>query len=202
MTGKEHDTELRIMEAAVNVFTYKGFDGARMQEIADTAGINKALLHYYFRSKERLFDAVFKQVTSRIFPPILQILDEDLPFLEKIIRFVNTFIDILLANPQIPAFILHEINNNPSRFTGINQNQGIESLRISRQIQSEIHAGRIRATKPEHLLVNLLSICVFPFISRPLLKSLLQTDEPGFNLFLESRKSEIVNFFIQSIRIM
>jgi TetR/AcrR family transcriptional regulator len=201
MTGKEHVTETRIMEAAEEVFTRRGFDGARMQEIADTAGINKALLHYYFRSKERLFNAVFRQVTSRIFPPIMQILEEDLPFLEKIIRFINTFIDLLVANPQIPAFILHEINNNPARFSGISQNHGIDSLRISRQIQSEIQAGRIRAAKPEHLLVNLLSMCVFPFIARPLVKGLLQMDEPGFELFLESRKSEIVNFFIQSISV-
>jgi TetR/AcrR family transcriptional regulator len=202
MKGKEHITESKILDAAKEVFMHKGFDGARMQEIADAAGINKALLHYYFRSKEKLFDAAFRQAASQLFPSALQILEEDQPFTDKIVRFINTYIDILIANPLLPAFVLHEINNNPSKLAEIVKNSGVDPGRINHQVQAEINAGRIRADKPEHIMVNLLSMCIFPFTAQVVIKEMLRMSDPEFNLFMEARKSEIVNFFMQSIKVI
>src|ERR1039457_636211 len=114
MTEQEKSTEEIIFEAAQTVFVQKGFDGARMQEIAETAGINKALLHYYYRTKEKLFNAIFERVISHFIPKVLDFIESDKTVLEKIEFFVHTYIDVILSNPFIPHFVINEINRNPA----------------------------------------------------------------------------------------
>ncbi len=109
------NTEDRILEAAKEVFIAKGFDGARMQEIADTAEINKALLHYYFRNKDKLFEAVFEETLLQIGPMVLSFVNEPIPLEVKIWKFVDDYIEIIRNNPKLPLFILNEIHVNPDR---------------------------------------------------------------------------------------
>src|SRR5690606_32367118 len=118
MPAIEKETEERILDSARDVFHERGYDGARMQEIADRAGINKALLHYYFRSKDQLFETIFKATVSKFLPAVLQNLAGDETVSVKIHRFVSSYIDTLKANPFIAAFILHELNRNPDRVRG------------------------------------------------------------------------------------
>ena len=103
---KKDTTEEKILDAAQTVFTRKGMDGARMQEIANEAGINKALLHYYFRSKQKLFEAIFKQVFKQIFPDIKAFIHSEIPLEKKLGIFVEKYIDLLMKNPFLPSFSL------------------------------------------------------------------------------------------------
>ncbi|MCC7466595.1 MAG: TetR/AcrR family transcriptional regulator, partial [Saprospiraceae bacterium] len=109
-------TEQRIFEAAHEVFTQKGMDGAKMQEIADKAGINKALLHYYYRSKEKLYEAVVKAIMAKAVPNVRKVLESDLPLEEKITRFIDFYIGLISRNTFIPLFIISESNKHPDRF--------------------------------------------------------------------------------------
>src|ERR687896_1327771 len=104
------DTEQRILEAARVVFIRRGTAGARMQEIAHEAGVNQALLHYYFRSKDRLAEAAFREVAGRILPTVFEILGSDATIEEKVQRFVNLYIDSLGASPFLPGYLLSELH--------------------------------------------------------------------------------------------
>ncbi len=132
MKSKDISTEEKILEAAKEVFLKKGFDGARMQEIADTAGINKAMLHYYFRTKDRLFEHIFVTAISNIFPKVGGIFISDAPFEDKIRAFIRDYLSFILQNPFLPIFILHEMSANPERliehFTKFNFNEKVGYL--------------------------------------------------------------------------
>ncbi|NVO18618.1 MAG: helix-turn-helix transcriptional regulator [Bacteroidetes bacterium] len=199
MTNSLGNTELLILEAARKVFIHKGYAGARMQEIADEAGINKALLHYYFRGKDQLFDAVFTQAIASFLPMIQQVLIAELPLKEKISLFVNTYVDTLILNPHIPAFVIHELNTDPGRFIEKLKNNGINPDIILGQIKKEAADGNIREINGEHFLINLLGMCLFPFMARTVVQGLLRMDNEQYNIFLEERKKEIVQFIMCSI---
>ena len=113
---KDLTTEERILTAARQVFLSRGMDGARMQDIADEAGINKALLHYYFRSKDQLFERIFLEVANAFLPKVFAILDSDLTLFEKIERFCKEYISQVMTTPYVPIFILNEINRQPQEF--------------------------------------------------------------------------------------
>jgi TetR/AcrR family transcriptional regulator len=112
----DQSTEQLILGAAKKVFVRKGMAGARMQDIADEAGINKALLHYYFRSKEKLFEMIFMEAAAKLFPRINAIFNADQSLFEKIESFCEEYISIVMENPYLPLFVLYEINQNPEYF--------------------------------------------------------------------------------------
>jgi TetR/AcrR family transcriptional regulator len=202
MTEKENNTEKLILDAAKNVFLRKGLDGARMQEIADEAGINKALLHYYFRSKDKLFETIFQEAFKQFLPRVSDLIVSDKPIFEKIWGFVETYIDMLMANPHVPIFILSELNHNPDRLINIFQGFGIQPQFFAAQIQKEIDAGVIRPVNPRHLIVNMLAMCVFPFVGRPIIKGILfQNDDVQYQVFLQERKTEITLFIINALKV-
>jgi TetR/AcrR family transcriptional regulator len=199
MVAQNSNTEQVILDAAHKVFIRKGLAGARMQEIADEAGINKALLHYYFRGKDQLFEAVFAQVLANFLPVIKNVLEKEMPFREKIILFVETYTGILLANPHIPAFIIQELNTYPGRFVDKLKIYGIKPDLLFNQIQIDVSKGVIREIRGDHFVVNLLGMCLFPFIARPVVQGMLQKTDNQYELFLKERKEEIVEFITHSI---
>jgi len=193
-------TEKRILEAARTHFHEKGFAGARMQKIADEAGINKAMLHYYYRTKEQLFQAVFQQDIQKLMPEIIQILTSDLSLYQKIRQFADRYITNIQENPFLPGFVVHELSQNPERLVNMVAEQNAIQLEpFFNQVQREIDAGRIRAQDPRQLFVSLVSMCIFPFIGKPLVKMILAMDEEDFQTFLESRKAEVAESIIASI---
>lgn len=198
---KESATEQAILEAARRVFVEKGFDGARMQEIADEAGINKALLHYYFRSKEKLFETVFLEAFVRVVPSVLIILNSDEPLFKKIERFVNSYLDILMENPVIPGFILHELSHNQKRIGSLIRGTGLNPQFFIAQIYREIEAGNIKNCDPRQLIINMLSMCIFPFVAKPILQAVFfRNSEEEYAQFIKERKTEVTKFIIASIR--
>ena len=112
---KNISAEEKILAAAHKVFTTKGMNGARMQDIADEAGINKALLHYYFKDKDKLFETIFVVEAQRFFPKITMIFQSDAPLFEKIENFVSEYIDEMQENPYLPWFVINEMNRDPEK---------------------------------------------------------------------------------------
>lgn len=196
------NTERRIKEAAKRVFIKKGLAGARMQEIADEAEINKSMLHYYYRNKELLFKKIFEEAIQELAPKILSILGEELPLREKIEKFVSGYLDTLMVNPFLPLFLFSELRNQPRQVVekiGIRRSGMVEN--ITRQLKTEIQAGKIKPIAPMHFLVNLMSLSVFPFVAQPLLQEVFDMDEKAFQEFIEARKREIPEFIMSSISI-
>lgn len=194
-------TEQRIFDAAHQVFVQKGMDGAKMQEIADRAGINKALLHYYYRTKEKLYETVAKAVINRAIPTIQKMIESDEPLREKTSRFIDFYIDLISKNPFIPLFIIGELNRHPERFfENIFPKELPKPEVFLKQVEDEIAAGNIRAIPPRHLLVNVISMCVFPFVARPMLRLVLGMSQAETAQFLSERKEEVKRFVFAALQ--
>ena len=199
---KEQNTEEKILQAARKIFIQKGMDGARMQEIADEAGINKALLHYYFRSKEQLFDTIFTQAAGLLFPKVSIIFESDMPLFEKIERFVEAYIDIMLENPYLPMFVLNEMNKNPEAFYKRMKGQlkFPSPDKFLKQIEKEVKKGTIKKISPLQLLMNLVSGTIFPFMAKPMFQMHIGLDEYQFRQFIIQRKTDYARFVLDAIR--
>lgn len=199
---KKDKTEEKILDAAHKVFIQKGMDGTRMQEIADTAGINKALLHYYFRSKQKLFEAIFKQVFKQIFPRIESLILSDLPIEEKLGIFIESYTDILQKNPFLPTFILKEINRDPEFLASVIKSQGINPTQIFDMFEKEMENGKIRKMDSRELMINVLSLSIFPFAAKPLMSLLFfNNNKKEYQQFLINRKKTVKDFILNSILI-
>jgi len=200
--GDLSSTENRILDAAKKVFIAKGFNGTSMQQIATEAGIHKSLLHYYFRSKDKLFTAVFVYAFQHFVPQIQEILISDASVSLKIERIINEYMDMLMQNEFIPSFILHEINRDPDRLYEIMLHTGINPSIFLDQFTIERTKGNMRQVDPRHLLVNILSLCIFPIAARPLIQRVFfSNDNLAYNNFLRERKSVVTKFIIQSIQV-
>jgi AcrR family transcriptional regulator len=201
MTIAGENTENQILVAARGVFIARGYEGARMQEIADKAGINKALLHYYFRSKENLFDAVFSEVAANLFPAMRQVLESELAIKEKISFFIKIYLTALKENPYIPAFVINTLNTSPERFLKHLKKSGLNPALIQSQIDHEAGQGLIRSIKAEHLMVNIIAMCIFPFVARPIVQNIFVMTDIEYNTYLDARQSEITDFVLKSIAV-
>lgn len=198
MASIEKETDEKIYEAARDVFHERGFDGARMQDIANRAGINKALLHYYYRSKDLLFEKVYQAAAGKLFPGVVQSLRGDDPLPTKVETFVSVYIDTLRANPYMPGFILHELNRNPDRLKNFLP-KIVEQLLgpFIDEINQEIQSGRLPHKDARHFLISMFSMCVFPFVARPIFQKLFGFDESSYDQFLDERKLEIPKLLMQ-----
>ena len=200
METKKDSTEDKILEAAKNVFVAKGMEGARMQEIADEAGINKALLHYYFRSKERLFEAIFSEIIKFAFPKITRIAQSDEPFVTKLEQVVDAYVDLLIKHPFIPGFVMKELNRDPSGLFKMVVKFGLNPQFFFDQIQLAMDRGEIVQMQPRHLAANIVSMCIFPFAARPLISFVIfKDDQVALEAFYAERAEVIKKFVIDAI---
>lgn len=198
---KDQTTEEKILIAAKKVFVENGLAGARMQDIADKAGINKALLHYYFRSKEKLFEVIFKEAASKLFPRVNAIFSSDIPLFDIIRQFTGEYVEIVLENPYLPLFVLNEINKQPHSFSRkLFGNNQPPVHKLAEKIEKEIKKGLIKPISPVHLIINMLSMCIFPFVGKPMIQLVMNIDELQFRNMMEQRKTLIADFIIASIK--
>jgi AcrR family transcriptional regulator len=206
---RDRDTERRILEAARLVFVRRGTAGARMQEIATEAGVNQALLHYYFRSKERLSEAVFRQVAGRVLPTVFDVLGSDLSLEEKVERVVTAYLDGFSNSPFLPGYILSELHHHPDRARQLFASAAGAApdriilpilVKLGAQIDARVREGSMRRIAPEQLAINLISLCVFPFAARPFLTIAFGLDEAAFAAFIEQRKRELASFVLNALR--
>lgn len=203
------DTEQRILDAAHTVFVRTGTAGARMQEIARTAGVNSALLHYYFRSKDRLAEAVFHRAAAQLMPAVVGVLVSDRSLPDKVRAIVEIELDRLTRTPYLPAYIISELAHHPERITQLvsaltgarPEALGRKLLRmVGEQITEAVRAGRMRPIAPEQFMVNLLSLCIFPFAARPMIGALMGLDDKAFARFIRERRDTLPDFFLNALR--
>lgn len=201
MTEPEKQTEEKIFEAATEVFIEKGMDGARMQDIASYAGINKALLHYYYRTKDQLFNAVFEMILKQILKKFAPVFDETLTLEEKIRFFFKEHIAFLQANPRLPGFLLNEINRNPDRIKKLLNNVDIESLwlKLYEQHKEELKKYNITQETMPQIMMSIAAISVFPFAARGIVEGILGKLNIDFNEYMEERKVFAAEFVIKAI---
>ena len=208
--AKDCDTEQRILDAAHAVFLRRGTAGARMQEIAAEAAVNQALLHYYFRTKEQLARAAFERAGSELMPAVIHEIASDAPLDEKVRRVVALELDHLSRAPYLPGYIIGEVAHHPDRvhqlIAAMTRGRTPQELRprifgtLRRQIDEQVAAGAIRPIAPETFMVNLMSLCIFPFAARPMLQALLGLDAAGFTQFIAARRGELADFFLGALR--
>jgi len=195
------DTSHIILNAAFEEFEEKGYNGARMQSIANKAGINKALLHYYYKSKDAMFKIIIDKAFHLLMPKVISIFEEDSDFFETIEKFVSTYINILVKNPYIPGFVTQEINNNPKRLLNLVKSPGINLNPVKEKIAKAVEDGIIENINPNQLIINIMSLCIFPFVGRPLIEGvLLNGDKDKFDQLIEQRKNEVSKFIIKAIK--
>lgn len=207
-----HDgaTEQRILDAAHAVFVRRGTSGARMQEIAAEAGVNQALLHYYFRTKEQLARAAFERAGAQLMPAVIQEIASDAPLDEKVRRVVAIELEHLSRAPYLPGYIIGEVAHRPERaqqlIAAMTHGATPEALRprvfgtLRRQIDERVASGTMRPIAAESFMVNLLSLCIFPFAARPMLQAMLGIDAAGFAQFIATRRGELADFFLGALR--
>ena len=199
---KTENTETEILIAAKEIFQQKGMAGARMQEIADKAKINKALLHYYYRSKQLLFEAVFKSAFSLLAPQLNKVLNDDSDLFEKIRKFTENYVSFVIKHPYLPNFVIQELNKNPEFVQKLRSEKNFPSIeKFKLQVSDAVNQGIIKPIEAEQLFINIISLNIFPFIGEPLLMALVNMDKESYNKILENRKTEVAEFIINSIKI-
>jgi TetR/AcrR family transcriptional regulator len=201
MAENDKLTEDRIFEAATLVFEEKGMAGARMQNIADRAGINKALLHYYFRTKDHLFDAVFAKLAQKMFMKFAPIFEEDLSLEDKIRFFFREHITFLQKNPKLPGFILNEINHNPQRIKKLMKNIDFRNiwLTILDHHKDELYKYNITEETIPQIMTTIASLSVFPFAARGIFEVVFSNIGVDFDKYIEERKEFAADFVIKAI---
>ncbi|MEM1125414.1 MAG: TetR/AcrR family transcriptional regulator [Bacteroidota bacterium] len=197
------ETEERIFDAALVVFASKGRDGARMQEIADQAGINKAMLHYYFRSKDRLYEAVFGYVMKRFMQAFAQETRGATTFAEFLRGFIDSYIDALHANPDVFRLMVNEnLSGGQALGTHIGRfkqaQEGAPQLFV-RKIEAAVERGDIRAVDPWHTILTVISSCIFFFVSRPTVE-LIHPDAQDWDAFVKARKQHIFDLIYHGLQ--
>jgi AcrR family transcriptional regulator len=219
MTKTEHDelaqkpldadTETRILDAAHAVFMRRGTAGARMTEIARDAGVNHALVHYYFRSKQRLAEAVFRRAIGQFFPVMLGTLTSDATLEEKVRLVAAAQIDMLLRNRYLPGYLLAELTHYPERAEQLLSSMSgttPANLRtrlfgtLGRQLDEAARTGALRPMAPQEFVLNLVSMVVYPFAARPLVMAIMGLDDDAFDAMMERRKAELPAFFLAALR--
>ena len=202
MATKEQITpENNILNAAKEIFQKKGMAAARMQEIADEAGINKSMLHYYYRSKQLLFEAVFKSAFLTISPQLNEIMNAENNLFDKIRDFTHNYINFIVKHPYLPNFIIQELNQNPEFVKKVFADKMPNIEKFRNQIENDTKAGLIKPIKAEQLFINILALNIFPFVGAPLIKGFLNLNDVEFLKLMNERKTENSDFIINAIKI-
>ena len=197
-------TERLIVEAATEVFFEKGLRGATVRDIAARAGVNVSMINYYFRSKEKLFDVVFDQKFGELFAHFGQVVESNRPFFEQIEQIVAGYADILKKNPKLPGFVHGELALDPERIVGrVCGNPHFRSLieQIGKRIEEAAAAGIIRPILPIDLILNVVSLCVFPFMARPMVEQIGHQAGWEFDAWMDERMKGVAQFVIDAIKI-
>ena len=200
----DRSTEERILEAAHTVFVREGTRSASLKDIAQEADVNQALLHYYFSDKKTLADTVFEQVASDFIPQIQEVFVAQQPVEEKVEKIVQKYMHLLNNNPYLPLYVVGELNQNPDEMKERIRTMGLAPFDdldlLDEQLRRRAEDGELRPISAEQFVVNLLSLCIFPFIARPLIETMFGMEEDAFERFIEKRAQQIPDFFLDGLR--
>ncbi len=202
---KEKPTEELIRDAAMKVFTRKGFAAARTEEIAREAGINRALLHYYYGDKQTIFNLIFEKRFKEFFNGLFVIFQADnISLFDKIERMVDHEISTLTRHPHLARFVITEIANDPALLLAYGSKLGINPRVMISSFESlvekEVSAGKIIPIQGRQLLINIMSLCIYPFVASPVIQTMMSLNEEEFYQMTEQRKKEVSAFIINAIK--
>lgn len=206
---KDRDTEARILAAARTVFIRRGTSGARLQEIAAEAGVNQALVHYYFGSKDDLAERVFIEAAQLLMPALAPVAVPGMVLEDMITVFVQNYIDAVRKAPFIPGYVLSEATHHPERLETL-MRSAIGTVPseiaartypvIERMIAERVAQGTMRPMNVQQLLVNVMALSVFPFLARPILAGAFRLDDAAFQRFLDERREDLPRFILNALR--
>jgi AcrR family transcriptional regulator len=201
----DQSTEQAILEAAERLFLEKGYALTSTTEIAKAVGCNQALVHYYFRTKENLFNTIFENKFRSFFQQIFNVnYSDELSFLEKVRKMVETHFDLLYENPRIPALIMNELSRQPDHLMNLKEKLHAipEQLfeKLSNELQVEIDAGRIRDINPVDLIITVVSINVALFTIFPIASKVINFNEEQIKMMLYHRREENVKVVLGYLR--
>ncbi|MEM8967855.1 MAG: TetR/AcrR family transcriptional regulator [Bacteroidota bacterium] len=193
--SEEISTEERIKQAAAKVFTQKGYAATKTRDIAEEAGINIASLHYYYRSKDKLFEIVIGNALRQFSKVMDNIFNNDNPLDEKIKFFADRYITFLKENPNVPLFMLSESQRNPGmtdKFMTEEKSLG----KLEKQLRTLAEEGVIREIHPAQFMLNLVGLTAFPFLSKSIIMHKLRMSDEQYDQLLEERKKMVAEILI------
>lgn len=200
MQTKRIEIEEKILKTAKKVFLEKGMAGARMQDIANRANINKSLIHYYFKDKHSLFKLVFNQVFSIIAPQINEIINDNSSIEDKIRRITCNYFDFRQEHPHLSNFVINELNVNPDFFETLTCHPLFPNIdKFKEQVRREVNQGILVPIDGEQLFIHIISLNIFPFMAAPLIQRFMDSDNKHYQAILKCRKTEVADFIINSI---
>lgn len=201
MAEEAVDTETKIKEAAKKVFVEYGYEGTKVRQIAEEAGVNIALLNYYFRSKEQLFNSIYAEAFVSFFGTLMALANEETPLEVKVWRLSDKYIDFLLDNPLMPTFVLAQQGRNGVEFfKRLGAKGRLESSRLAQQLAEEAKKGTIRPIKPLQFIILMMGNLVFPFVARPIISYVGDLDEAGFRAFMDERRTLVPEMLMGFLR--
>ena len=203
MKERDQNMEQLILETAERLFMDKGFALTSTTEIAREAGCNQALVHYYFRTKEKLFESIFERKAKLMLSAILEMDDPSQPFEERLRKLIENHFDIMIKNPKLPFLFMNELLTNPKRLDIMTQKfQTIPMTvmeRFADDLQKEIDRGRIRDISPINILLTVLSLNLTPFIIKPIFQKMTNINDELFSVMIEERKKENIRIIMRSL---
>ncbi|MCO5248047.1 MAG: TetR/AcrR family transcriptional regulator [Chitinophagales bacterium] len=193
---EKKDIEELIKRAAKKVFAKKGFAGARLQEIADVAGIGRTSLHYYYKSKDKLFDAVITEKLSELKNRFGSLNIQNLSLEEKLIHCTKAYFSKAITDPDLDIFLLNEFNRKPEKMMALIQNHRF-TKEILKDFNQAIQAGQIKGIAQQHF-ITFLSITFFPFAAKSMMQQMLQCNDEDYMQYMKAREAYIVDFIHQN----
>lgn len=192
----------RILREAQELFIKNGFKGTSVRDIAKASETNVAMVNYYYQSKYNLFEIIFEDALDVLTQRIFSTVTSDLPFFELIESWIHTYYEILFEYPQIAAFILNEVSLNPEGLTHRIKNRNPYSAfsKISERIEDEVKKGTIRETPSADFLLNILSLCMFPFLFGNLAKTLMDIPQEIYNGLIANHEKYVIEFTINALK--
>ena len=200
----EQNMEQAILETATKLFLEKGFRSTSTTEIAREVGCNQALVHYYYRTKERLFEAIFEKKIKFFIGSLLKIDHEDIPFEKKLARKIESHCDAIKEEPKLPLFFFNEASSNPSRLQQLRDKLGelpdLVVNQMKNELEAEIKKGNIRPMTIYDLLMSIVSLNIVAFIAEPIFKTITKISDEEYLKILERRKKENVHIILNSLK--
>ncbi|HPO55284.1 MAG TPA: TetR/AcrR family transcriptional regulator [Ignavibacteriaceae bacterium] len=201
--NKNTNLEQAILEVAERLFLEKGFAMTSTTEIAKEAGCNQGLVHYYYRTKEKLFEEVFSKKAELFFSAFMNVENEELPFRGKLRRVIEVHFDMLMKNPRLPFLLINEFTTNPGRVLSVKEK--IKNLpesvlaKMEKELKEEIRCGRIREIELVDLMLMIISLNGGLFIAKPIMGAIMGMGEEEWERLAKRRRDENVRIILQAV---
>lgn len=205
MKSEEKNMEIKILDAAEKLFLEQGFSKTTTGQIAKSAGCNQALVHYYYRTKDNLFEKIFEKKALFLIDNLLNVSTTGTSFEDKLQKMIEFHFNFLMDNPKLLPFLYIEVSSNPERIKPLIKKIREHLVRnnlakLEADLQVEIEHGRIRNISSIQLLLSVVSLNAFPFFLKLLAEVTLDLPEEFINVTLQERKKEVIATILSRLK--